>query len=85
MATCALLGQAVGSAAAMCIGENITPDELVEKRIKALQKKLRDDGCWLPFSVREIPKLSKMQASISATRIRRCCSTVMSVPMRIGR
>lgn len=59
MATCALLGQAVGSAAAMCIGENISPDELVGTRIKALQKKLRDDGCWLPFSVRDIPELSR--------------------------
>ena len=59
MATCALLGQAVGSAAAMCIDENITPDELVATRIKALQKRLRDDGCWLPFSVREIPEISK--------------------------
>ncbi len=64
MATCALLGQAVGSAAAMCIAESITPDELVETRIKALQKRLRDDGCWLPFSVREIPELSK-KASIN--------------------
>lgn len=59
MATCSLLGQALGTAAAMCINENIDMDTLVETRIEALRTELRDDGCWLPFSTREIPALSR--------------------------
>lgn len=58
MATCALLGQALGTAAAMCIKEGISMDTLVETRIEALRAELRDDGCWLPFSCRRIPELS---------------------------
>ena len=59
MATCALLGQALGTAAAMCVKENINMDTLVETRIEALRAELRDDGCWLPFSSRQIPELSR--------------------------
>ncbi len=59
MATCALLGQALGTAAAMCVKENINMDTLVETRIEALRTELREDGCWLPFSSRAIPELSR--------------------------
>lgn len=59
MATCALLGQALGTAAAMCLNENISMDDVCRDRIEQLRSQLRDDGCWLPFSVREIPALSR--------------------------
>lgn len=58
MATCALLGQAMGTAASMCINMDITPDEVYEKEIKTLQKKLIDAGCYLPLHKREIPALT---------------------------
>ena len=58
MATCSLLGQAMGTAAAMCINLGLTPGELYEREIKTLQKKLQDAGVFLPGLVREIPKLT---------------------------
>lgn len=64
MATCSLLGQALGTATAMCVRENIDMDTLVETRIEALRTELREDGCWLPFSAREIPALSR-EASLN--------------------
>ena len=42
MATCALLGQAMGTAASMCVLQKLTPQEVYEKEIRALQKKLKD-------------------------------------------
>ena len=55
MATCSLLGQAVGTAAAQMIlnGEN-TENINIEK----LQKTLMDEDCWLPGKNRSISKLS---------------------------
>ena len=58
MATCALLGQAMGTAASMCVLQKLTPNELYEKEIRTLQKKLKDAGCYLPWQVREIPALT---------------------------
>jgi hypothetical protein len=44
MATCACIGQAVGTAAAMCAAEDLLPAELRRKRMAALQQRLlRDD------------------------------------------
>lgn len=43
MATCAATGQAVGTAAAMCINETISPRRLCETRIGELQKQLVKD------------------------------------------
>lgn len=59
MATCSLLGQAMGTAAAMCINDNLTPHEIYEKEIGILQDKLLDAGCYLPWHKRKIPTISK--------------------------
>ena len=59
MATCALLGQAMGTAASICVAKDLTPNDVYEKEIPTLQKKLRDAGCYIPFSTREIPALTK--------------------------
>ncbi|MBR0510598.1 MAG: FAD-dependent oxidoreductase [Clostridia bacterium] len=59
MATCALCGQAVGTAAAIAVKERLTPRGVYEKRIGELQRQLMDDDCWLPGFVREIPALTK--------------------------
>ncbi len=58
MATCAILGQAMGTAAAMCVKYGTTPHGIYTDRISELQDKLRDAGCYVPFSVRRIPALS---------------------------
>lgn len=58
MATCSLLGQAMGTAAAICVNEGITPDGVYETRIGELQGKLMDAGCYLPWHKRAIPELS---------------------------
>ncbi len=48
MATCAVGGQAVGTAAALCIAHGCTPRELGKDRIEELQQRLIRDDCWLP-------------------------------------
>jgi hypothetical protein len=56
MATCGILGQAVGTAAALCVKENI---EIRKLDITKLQQQLMYDDCWIPFSQREVPPLTK--------------------------
>ena len=45
MGTCALLGQAAGTAAALAVRENCSPREV---DIRQLQRTLMADDCWLP-------------------------------------
>lgn len=59
MATCALLGQAMGNAAAICVNDEETPAGVYEHKIGKLQAKLMDQGCMIPGKVRDIPALSK--------------------------
>lgn len=59
MATCSLLGQAMGTAAAICVNDGETPGGVYKNKIRKLQSKLMDAGCYLPGRVREIPKLTK--------------------------
>ena len=56
MGTCALLGQAMGTAAAICIAENILPKDIKGDLIEILQQKLLDDGIFLPQLKRRIPE-----------------------------
>lgn len=58
MATCSLIGQAMGTAAAICIKDGVTPAQVYSEKMTVLQDKLRDAGCYIPFSVRKIPELS---------------------------
>ena len=62
MATCALCGQAVGTAAAIAVKEGLTPRGVYETKIRELQRRLTDDDCWLPGLTREIPALTKEAA-----------------------
>lgn len=48
MKTCAAMGQAVGTAAALCKAWNTVPGQLSEKEILQLQKTLLWDDQWIP-------------------------------------
>lgn len=48
MATCALLGQAVGTAAAIATKYGIDPRGVYEERIEELKETLMEDDCYLP-------------------------------------
>ncbi|VGO18721.1 hypothetical protein SCARR_00774 [Pontiella sulfatireligans] len=48
MATCSTMGQAVGTAAALCVQKGITPRELGEKHIAELQEQLMLDDAYIP-------------------------------------
>ena len=53
MATCALLGQAAGTAASLCVRHEVAPRELSEgPLLRELQNILMDDDCWLPGRLR---------------------------------
>ena len=62
MATCSLLGQAVGEAAAICVANDILPADVSDKYVGLLQERLLDDGCYLPGFPRKVPALTASAA-----------------------
>lgn len=65
MATCAIMGQAVGTAAALATQNNCTPRRIYTEHISELQQTLMNDDCYLPWQTRDIPKLTS-DAALSA-------------------
>jgi len=59
MATCAVIGQAAGTAAALCARRGVTPRTLDRDRIRELQDCLMFDDCFLPGFQREIDGLAR--------------------------
>lgn len=59
MATCAILGQAVGTAAALAVKHNTNPRGVGQKHITELQQTLMDQDCYLPWHSRAISDISK--------------------------
>ena len=59
MATCALLGQAVGTAAALAVKSDLSPRGVYQAKLQELQQDLMDDDAWLPGLRRTIPELSQ--------------------------
>ena len=59
MATCALLGQAMGTAAALCTARGILPRDIQGDAVKVLQQTLLDDGVFLPGVRREMSARTK--------------------------
>ncbi|HQL88708.1 MAG TPA: FAD-dependent oxidoreductase, partial [Lentisphaeria bacterium] len=66
MATCATIGQAVGTAAAIAIRERTSPRGVYQNHIAELKQTLMDDDSFLPFNRRQIPELSA-KASLAAS------------------
>ena len=59
MFTCATLGQAAGTAAAIAIREKCTPAGVYENHITELRQTLADDDSYLPWFTRAIPEISR--------------------------
>ncbi len=59
MATCATLGQAVGTAAAIAVRESLTPRDVYHERIEELKQTLMDEDCYLPWNLRRVPQLTR--------------------------
>lgn len=70
MGTCATIGQAVGTAAAIAVREGLTPRGVYERRLGLLRQTLMDDDCYLPFTRREVPYLTRA-ARLSAEGVAR--------------
>ncbi len=66
MATCAIVGQAVGEAAAMATAAGCLPRDIRGEAIDELQQRLLDADCYLPWVKRKIPELS-LKASLRAS------------------
>lgn len=59
MATCALLGQAAGTAAAMCVKYGCAPREIYDMRIAELQQTLIGDDIMLPGIKTRLPDATR--------------------------
>lgn len=59
MATCALCGQAVGTAASLAVQHQTTPRGVGREHLRELQQALLDDDCYLPWQRRALPALSQ--------------------------
>ncbi len=66
MATCAIIGQAVGTAASIAVKNRLSPREVYETGIRELKQTLMEDDCYLPFNRREISEISR-QAVLSSS------------------
>lgn len=58
MATCGVMGQAVGTAAAIAAAHGLSPRGVYEKRLDELRQTLMEDDCWLPFAERPMSGLT---------------------------
>ncbi|MBI5830970.1 MAG: FAD-dependent oxidoreductase [Armatimonadetes bacterium] len=74
MGTCAVIGQAAGTAAAIAAAHGVEPRGVYEQHLGALQSALMDDDAWLPWRVREV----------SATTRAATLSTADAEPLRNG-
>ncbi len=67
MLTCAVIGQAVGNAAALCLENACTPREVSQQHIKTLQQRLVEQDCYLPGVSDEYGENIAPQAKITAS------------------
>ncbi len=66
MGTCSVLGQAVGTAAAIAVRDGLSPRSIYQSRIRELQQMLMEDDCYLPWSIRQVPDLT-LKACLTAS------------------
>ena len=66
MATCALMGQAVGTAAALATRHRLTPHEVYVHRLSDLQTSLMDADCFLPALPRPVGEMCRRTALVNS-------------------
>lgn len=67
MATCSILGQAVGLAVSIAVKKGLSPNEIYEKEMDSLQQLLMEEDCYLPWHKREIQELTKKAVIITSS------------------
>ena len=77
MGTCSVGGQAVGTAASLCIKYGISPREVGRWRIDELQQQLLKDDCYIPGVRNHDPKDLALQARVSASSGERNAALVL--------
>ncbi len=68
MATCSLLGQAVGTAADIAREFSLTPRGVYEEKIGLLQQRLMENGCFLPAMKRSLKKAAAAAVCAEKTK-----------------
>ena len=62
MATCAMIGQAMGTGAAIAVNKGVLPRGVYEHYMEELRQQLMYDDCYLPFAKRSVsPKALKAE------------------------
>lgn len=59
MATCGVIGQAIGTAAAIAAAEGLGPRGVYRCKLTELQDALMEDDAWLPWQTREVHELTR--------------------------
>ena len=72
MGTCAIGGQAVGTAAAIAIKYNCSPRKAID-HIKEIQQTLIKDDCWIPGFKNEDDDDMARKAKITASSFKESC------------
>lgn len=67
MSTCAILGQAIGTAGAIAVREKTSPRGVYESHISELQQVLMEDDCYLPWQKRDVSSLSMSSVLTAST------------------
>ncbi|MCC5790083.1 MAG: FAD-dependent oxidoreductase [Opitutales bacterium] len=67
MATCGLMGQGIGTLAALAIAENTSPEKMIEENVDRVQQQLLRDGCYLPHRHNTDPSDLALKASANAS------------------
>lgn len=78
MATCAIGGQAVGTAAAMASNRGLNPREFGKKHIQELRQELLKDDCFIPGLANKDEKDLALSAIVSATSEKTPASSVIN-------
>ena len=74
MATCGILGQAVGTAVSIAVKKKISPKKVGEKCIYELQQKLMADDCYIPGFKLDKPEL---MSGVKITSSSKECPSVL--------
>lgn len=68
MATCSLMGQAVGTAAALCVKKGVLPRNIAQRHVDELQEQLLRDDAFIPLRpARDAKDLARKAGLIAAS------------------